>query len=340
MRAVRFHEQGPPSVLSVDEVPDPPAPGPGQVLLAVRAAGVNHLDIWTRRALPGVTVPRIPGADAAGEVVAVGPGVGAVAVGDRVLIDPGVSCGACRRCAEGEHSLCDDFGIYGESFDGTYCERLLVPASNCHPLPDAWSFAQGAAFPLVALTAWRMCISRGRLRAGETVVILGGAAGVGVMCIQIAKLAGCRVIATASTEEKRALCQRLGADHAVDYTADGWHREVKQIAGGRVDVTIDYVGKATWPRTLSLTRSGGRVLTCGATTGADPSAGLNHVFFRQLSIIGSTMGARSDLAEALDAARRGRLRPVLDRTLPLAQAAHAHQLIEDRAVAGKLVLEV
>lgn len=340
MRAVRFHEQGPPSVLRVDDVPEPPAPGHGQVLLDVRAAGVNHLDIWTRRELPGVTVPRIPGADAAGVVAAIGARVADIAVGDRVLIDPGVSCGRCRRCAEGEHSLCDRFGIYGESFDGTYTERLLVPARNCHPVPDGWSFAEAAAFPLVALTAWRMCVSRGRLRSGETVLVLGGAAGVGAMCIQIARLAGCRVIATASTEAKRALCGELGAHEVVDYTDDGWHREVRRLAGGRVDVTIDYIGKATWKRSLGLTRNGGRILTCGATTGDDPSAMLSHVFFRQLSIIGSTMGSRSDLAEAMVAARRGELRPVLDRTLPLARAAEAHQLIEDRAVAGKLVLEL
>ncbi|MCP4873216.1 MAG: zinc-binding dehydrogenase [Proteobacteria bacterium] len=339
MRAIRFHEQGPPSVLRLDEVDDP-NPGPGEVLLDVAAAGVNHLDIWVRRDLPRIPVPRIPGADAAGTVAALGEGVTGIEVGDKVLIDPGLSCGTCRRCFEGEHSLCSSFKILGESCNGTYCSKLAVPAVNCHPIPEGWTFVQAAAFPLVALTAWRMCISRGRLRPGETVLILGAAAGVGVMCIQIAKMVGCRVIATASTEAKRELCAALGADITIDYTADGWEKQVRAAAGGKVDVTIDYVGGATWGSSLKLTRNGGRVLTCGATTGDATAAGLSHIFFRQLEIIGSTMGARSDLAEALVAANRGDLKPVLDGVLPLAEAARAHQLIEDRGVLGKLVLEV
>jgi NADPH:quinone reductase-like Zn-dependent oxidoreductase len=339
MRAIRFHEQGPPSVLKLEEAADP-TPGPGEVLLEVAAAGVNHLDIWVRRDLPRIPTPRIPGADAAGTVSALGEGVTSVAVGDRVLIDPGLSCGACPRCFEGQHSLCATFGILGESRDGTYCSKVTVPALNCHPIPSGWSFTQAAAFPLAALTAWRMCLSRGRLKPTETVLILGAAAGVGVMCIQIAKMVGCRVIAAASTEAKRELCEALGADLTIDYSRDGWEKEVRRQAGGRVDVTIDYVGRTTWASSLKLTRKGGRILTCGATTGHDPSAGLTHIFFRQLEIVGSTMGARSDLTEALVAARRGHLKPVLDRVLPLEEAAAAHQQIEDRAVLGKLVLEV
>jgi NADPH:quinone reductase-like Zn-dependent oxidoreductase len=338
MRAVRFHEQGPPDVLKLEELPDP-EPGHGEVLLDVRAASVNHLDIWVRRALPRIPVPRIPGADAAGVVAAVGPGVDGLQVGDPVLIDPGTSCGACPRCFEGEHSLCRSFGIYGESFDGTYRDRLVVPAVNCFAIPEGWTFAQAAAFPLVALTSWRMCMSRGQLRPGEVVLIPGAAAGVGVMCIQICKMIGCEVIAAASTEAKRSLCASLGADHVVDYSVEGWEREVRRIAGGLVDVTIDYVGPLTWGSSMKLTRNGGRVLTCGATTGPVAKTSLTHIFFRQLSIIGSTMGARSDLREALRAAQMGYLAPVLDRSLPLAEAAAAHQLIEDRAVLGKLTLD-
>lgn len=339
MKAIRFHQQGPPDVLVLEELPDP-VPGHGEVLLDVRAASVNHLDIWVRRDLPRIPVPRIPGADAAGVVAALGPGVEGLSVGDPVLIDPGTSCGACPRCFEGEHSLCRHFGIYGESFDGTYRDRLVVPAVNCFSFPQAWSFAEAAAFPLVALTSWRMCISRGRLAPGETVLILGAAAGVGVMCIQIAKMIGCRVIATASTEAKRALCASLGADEVVDYTAAGWEKQVRGLCPGGVDVCVDYVGPTTWGSSLKLTRAGGRVLTCGATTGPVAKTSLTHVFFRQLSIIGSTMGARSDLREALRAAELGHLEPVLGHTLPLRDAARAHQLIEDRAVLGKLALEV
>lgn len=337
MRAVRFHEQGPPSVLQVDEVLAP-TPGPGEVLLDVKAASVNHLDIWVRRQLPRIPLPRIPGADAAGVVAALGAGVTGIDVGDRVLIDPGISCGHCDRCIQGEASLCRTYGIQGESCDGTYVDQKVVHQRAVLPLPAGWSFAEGAAFPLVALTAWRMLMVRGGLRPPETVLILGAAAGVGVMCIQIAKLAGCRVLATASTQAKRDLCESLGADHVLDYTAEGWQREVRGLAPGGVDVTVDYVGKTTWRDSIKLTRAGGRIVTCGATTGHDPSAELTHVFFRQLSVIGSTMGSRADLEACLRAASRGQLRPVLDGTMPLEKAWVAHQRIEDRAVLGKLVL--
>lgn len=342
MRAIRFHRQGPPSVLQLDDIPEPGPPGPGQVLLDVHAAGVNHLDIWCRREVPGITVPRIPGGDAAGIVRATGEGVTHVQRGDRVLIDPGYSCGVCSACKRGEASLCRDYGILGESCDGTYCETLLHSASACLPIPETWSFAEAAAFPLVAITAWRMCMTRGRLAAGETVLVLGAAAGVGVLCIQIAKAQGCTVIAAASTEEKRALCAELGADHCIDYSKPGWQREVRAKTPGRrgADVTIDYVGKATWRDSLKLTRAGGRILTCGATTGRDPTTDLNHIFFRQLSILGSTMGDPGDFRAAMNAAARGELRPVIDRVLPLEEAETAHRLIEDRAVLGKLVLEV
>lgn len=327
-------------MLRLDEVDDP-SPGPGEVLLDVRAAGINHLDIWVRRSLPRIPLPRIPGADAAGVVLALGPGVDSVSVGDRVLIDPGLSCGTCMSCHRGEPTLCRQYKILGESCNGTYCTRLTLPAVNCLPIPEGWTFAQAAAFPLTALTAWRMLVVRGRLAPGEDVLVLGGAAGVGVMCIQIAKAMGCRVLATASTEAKRALCSELGADLVIDYTQPDWVKQVKAATGRRgVDVTVDYIGKTTWAGSLKATASGGRIVTCGATTGHDPTEDLRHVFFRQLSIIGSTMGSRADLAAALTQARAGRLKPVIDRTLPLADAAVGHQLIEDRAVLGKLVLEM
>jgi len=338
VQAIRFHEQGPPGVLQLDELPDP-QPGPGEILLDVRAAAVNHLDIWVRRELRGVTPPRIPGADAAGVVIGHGPGVSEPSLGSRVLLNPGRACGTCERCAQAEPTLCPSYQLLGESGDGTYCSRLVVAAEQCVAVPDEWSFAQAAAFPLVALTAWRMCVSRGKLQAGEDVLVLGASGGVGSMCVQVAKHCGCRVIATASSDEKLALCRELGADVLVNYLAQDWPKQVRAATAGKgVDVTIDCVGKATWNHSLRLTRAGGRVLTCGATTGHDPTEDLRHIFFRQLSIIGSTMGNASDLAAALDAARAGSIRPVVDRTLPLRQAAQAHQLIEDRSILGKVVL--
>jgi len=338
MQAIRFHQQGPPSVLQLEELPTP-EPGPGEVLLEVRAASVNHLDIWVRRELPGVTLPRIPGADAAGVVVGHGEGVSEPAIGTSVLLSPGRGCGDCERCEEGEPSLCRSYHIFGESGDGTYCSHLVVTAAQCVEMPTGWSFAEAAAFPLVAITAWRMCVSRGQLKAGETVLVLGAAGGVGVMCVQIAKHLGCRVIATASTEKKLQLCAELGADVCINYSDEAWPKQVRAATNRRgVDVTVDCVGKATWNQSLRLTRAGGRVLTCGATTGHDPVEDLRHIFFRQLSIIGSTMGSMADLQAALTAADSGGLRSVVDRTLPLGSAAEAHQLIEDRAVLGKVVL--
>jgi len=338
VQAIRFHEQGPPGVLQLDELPDP-QPGPGQVLLDVRAAAVNHLDIWVRRELPGVTPPRIPGADAAGVVIGHGPGVSEPALGARVLLNPGRACGSCERCAQGESTLCRGYQLLGESGDGTYCTRLVVATEQCAAMPSDWSFAQAAAFPLVALTSWRMCVSRGNLQAGESVLVLGASGGVGSMCVQVAKYRGCRVIATASSDEKLALCRELGADGLINSRAEDWPRQVRAATDKKgVDVTIDCVGKATWNQSLRLTRAGGRILTCGATTGHDPIEDLRHIFFRQLSIIGSTMGNHSDLDAALEAARTGAIRPVVDRILPLSRAAEAHQLIEDRGVLGKVVL--
>lgn len=341
MRAVRFHRQGPPDVLQLDDIDPPAPPGPGEVLLDVRAASVNHLDIWVRRSLPNIPLPRIPGADAAGVVLECGPGVSEELLGQRVLIDPGYTTADTIEVLRGEPSLSPSYGILGESCDGTYRDRLVVPARNCLPIPTSWSFAQAASFPLTALTAWRMCVVRGGLKPGEDVLILGAAAGVGVMCIQIAKLCGCRVIAAASTQEKLDLCASLGADELIPYADVNWVKETRRLTGKRgADVTIDYIGKSTWQGSLRATRAGGRVLTCGATTGHDPVDDLRHVFFRQLSIIGSTMGSTADLAAALKVAGEGRLSPVLSEVLPLAEAARAHQLIEDRKVLGKVVLSM
>ncbi len=338
MQAIQFHEQCSPEVLGLHEVPDP-KPGPGQVLIEVHAASVNHLDVWVRRELPGVSLPRIPGADASGEEIGHGEGVIPPALGSRVLLDPGYGCGGCERCSEGEPSLCRGYHILGESGDGTYCTRVVVKAEQCLPIPEGWSFEEAAAFPLVAITTWRMCVTRGQLKSGEPVLILGASGGVGAMCVQVAKHVGCRVIATASTAEKLALCERLGADVCINYSDDDWTKQVRAATNKKgVDVTVDCVGKATWNTSLRLTRAGGRILTCGATTGHDPVEDLRHIFFRQLTVIGSTMGSRADLEAALDAAGTGSIGPVIDRVLPLSQAGRAHQLIEDRAVLGKLVL--
>lgn len=344
MRAIRFHEQGPPDVLRVDEIAAP-TPGPGEVLIDVRAASVNHLDIWVRRTLPRIPMPRIPGADAAGVVLALGQGVagtpGAPTLGDRVVIDPGHSCGRCERCWSGEVTFCRRYGIRGETGDGTYVEQLVVPWDAALPVPPGLDFAEAASLPLVAMTAYRMLFPRGRARVGETLVVLGAAAGVGVMVVQLARLAGLRVIAGASTAEKRTLAEALGAHESFDYSSASWSKEIRGRTGGEgADIVVDYVGKLSWSESVRALRPGGRLLTCGATTGHDPTEDLRQIFFRQIEVIGSTMGSRADLAHCLRLAGRGQLRPVIDRRLPLEQAALAHERIEARAVAGKIVLEV
>lgn len=341
MKALRIHEHGGPEVLRFEEAPDPPAPGRGQVLLEVRAASINHLDLWIRRGLPGwnVPFPRILGCDAAGTVAAVGEGVTAVAPGDRVCIDPGVSCGTCEFCLGGEKSLCPRYGIFGEHGDGTDGERMLVPEGNCLAIPDGMSFEDAAAAPLVALTAWRMVVTRGRVRPGETVLILGAGAGVGTMAIQFAKLCGARVLAAASTAEKLERCRALGADELVNYAEEDFAKAARRLTDKRgCDAVVDYVGKDTWRKSLKSLRRGGRLLTCGATTGYDPVEDIRYIFFNQLEILGTTMGSAIEFRDAMRAIFRGDARPVVDRVVPLAEAADAHRAIEAREVFGKVVL--
>ena len=339
MRAIRIHEHGGPEAMRLDEVPDP-VPGPGEVLVEVGAAGINHLDVFVRRGMPGVTIPlpRILGADAAGVVAVLGDGVTAPAVGTRVLLYPATYCGACDLCESGDASMCGRYRIYGEHADGTYAEKVVARADNAIPIPDGWTFAEAASVPLVFVTAWRMLITRGRLKPGEDVLILGAGSGVGSACVQIARLVGARVWATASSEEKQERARALGAEVIVPY--ERFDKFVRDRTGRRgVDVVVDYVGKDTWTTSLRALRQGGRILTCGATTGFDPTDDLRHIFFRQLEVIGSTMGSRTELKQVLKHLFDGRLRAVVDRVVPLAQAAEAHRLIEARQVFGKVVLD-
>ncbi len=340
MRAVQFRTHGGPDVLSLENVPDP-NPGPHDVVIRVKAASVNHLDIFVRRGIPGLKLPlpHIPGSDAAGVVTAVGSQVSSVAVGDKVLVDPGIACGMCTFCRDGQPSLCHRYQIMGEHFQGSYAEYLRMPAANMVPMPDGLSFAEAASLPLTLLTAWRLVIRRGRLAPGEDVLILGAGSGVGVMAIQLAKMVGARVIATASTPEKRHKALEIGADIVLDPAEEPVERAVRRLTDKRgVDVVVDYIGRDTWLSSLKSLRNGGRLLTCGATTGHDPQEDLRHIFYRQLEIIGSTMGSRNDLEAGLKAVSRGLVRPVVHAVLPLADAPEAHRLMASRKVFGKVVL--
>ncbi len=329
MKAIRIPEPGPPEVLRYEDVPDP-APGPGEVTLEVKAVSVNHLDLWVRRGLPGVRYPRIPGSDAAGVVRE---------TGQRVLLDPATSCGACEFCSEGNKPFCRDYAVWGEHRDGTDREAMAVPASAVIPIPDALSFEEAAAAPLVFLTAWRMLVTRGRLRPAETVLVWSAGAGVGTAAVQIARIAGARVIATSSSDAKGEKLRALGCDFVLNHAREDVVQRVREITGKRgADLVVDYIGKETWPRSLQCLRRGGRLVTCGATSGHDPAEDLRQVFYRQLEIIGCTMGNNKELRDALRLVFEGRARPVVDGVLPLKDAAEAHRRVQSRGVFGKLVL--
>lgn len=319
---------------------EPPRPGPGEVAVGLKAASVNHIDLWLRRELP-TTFPRTPGADGAGVVEEIGAEVAGVRAGDRVFIDPGAGCGSCAECAADEPSLCRDYSILGEHRDGTYAARVCVPAASALPMPDGADFVTAAAAPLVYLTAWRMLMTRARLKAGEDVLILAAGAGVGTACLQIAKLAGARVIATAGSEAKCARLAAAGADVVVDHAKEDFAARVRQVTGKRgVDVVVDTVGKETWGKSLRSLRRGGRLVTCGATSGHDPVEDLRHIFFRQLEILGSTMGSRREMRAVMDLVFAGKLKPIVDAVLPLSEAAEAHRRLEGRSVFGKIVLTI
>lgn len=340
MKAVVFDRHGGPEVLQYEDVPDP-KPGPDGVLIEVKAASINHIDIFLRRGMPGIQIPmpKIAGSDAAGIIRELGPGVSGLSIGQRVTINPGISCGHCEFCAAGFGSQCVSWAMVGESRDGAYAELLAVPAHIVLPIPDSLSFEDAAASPLVFLTAWSMMVNKGRIRPGEDVLILGAGAGVGTAAIQIAKMAGCRVFAAASTDEKLQRAKHLGADFLINYKTDEFDRKIRELTNKRgVDVVVDYIGADTWVRSLRSARRGGRVLTCGATTGFAPQTDLRQIFFRQVQVIGSTMGSHRDFLDVMKCVFRGQLKPVIDRVLPLAEAAQGHESIESRSVFGKIVL--
>ena len=324
MKAIRIHEEGGPEVLRLDEV-DEPRPGPGEVLVRLRAASLNHLDCWLRQGLPSVPKPRILGADGAGVVAGLGEGVDGFEEGQPVLLNPGLD---------------DGMRIVGEHMDGTHAELIAVPAENVHPIPDGLSFEEAAAFPLVFETAYRMLVTKARLAEGEWVLIWGIGAGVATAALAIAKALGARAIVTSSSEEKLARARALGADEAVDTNADV-AAEVKRMTGNRgVDVVVEHVGEATWRTSLQVARPEGRIAVCGATSGANPPANLHRIFWKQLTVYGSTMGTAADFAGVYDLVASGRARPVVDRVFPLEEAAAAHEYLESGRQFGKVVLRI
>ncbi len=342
MKAVLIREHGGLDRLEITEVPDP-KPRPGHAIVRVRALALNHLDIWVRRGVPGhkFPLPLIAGAEAAGTIDEIDENELGFARGDEVIVAPGFSCGDCVACRSGNDPLCARFGIFGETANGGAAERMLVPVRNLMHKPANLSLTEAAAVPLDMLTAWHMLVSRARLRPGETVLVQAGGSGVGSAAIQIAKLWNATVYATAGSPQKAARAKALGADVAIEYRSSDFLAEVRKLTGKRgVDVVFEHVGGETFEKSLRALAKGGRLVTCGSTSGGEVTLNLRLVFFKLLSILGSTMGSLAELHEIMGHVSAGRLRPIVDRVLPFDQIAEGHRILEAREAFGKIVLEM
>jgi NADPH:quinone reductase-like Zn-dependent oxidoreductase len=340
--AVVLRAHGGPDVL-VREAIDLPEPGPREVRVRVRAVAINHLDLWVRRGLPHLKLqyPHRLGADIAGEIDALGPGARGAKPGDKVVVAPATSCGTCEACLSGRDNLCRQYAILGEHTQGGYSRHVVVPDVNVLPYPGSLTYPQAAALPLVFLTAWQMLVDRAEVRPGQWVLVQAAGSGVSTAAIQIAKLFGARVIATTSSDAKAEQARALGADHVINYATQDFVAEVKRLTDKRgADIVVDHVGGEVIAKSIVAAASGGCVVTCGATAGFEPKIDLRHIFFRQVRILGSTMGSRGRLFPILAHAREGKLKPVVDRVLPLWEAREGHRVLEAREAFGKVVLEV
>ena len=342
MKAAGINMHGDLGQLTLLEVPEP-RPVPGEVVVEVKAAALNHLDIWMRKGRAGAALPmpHILGSDAAGIVHAVGEGVTDWKPGDEVVINPGLDCGACAFCLRGQHSECRAFTIVGMGRQGTFAEQVMVPARNLQPRPLHLSWEEAAALPLAYITAWRMLMAQGRLRAGETVLIHGIGGGVAVAALQLASLAGAQSIVTSSSVDKLARAGELGAAHGIVYKDGNVVESILDYTGGHgVDLVVDTVGAATWNINMEVLRKGGRAVHCGVTSGPHVEANLSTVYWKQLSIIGSTMGSHEDFRALLAAVNATGLKPVVDSVMSLDEARAAQGRMESGAQFGKIVLAV
>lgn len=340
MHAVQFTDHGDRDVIEYGPHPDPAA-GPDDVLVSMRAGALNHLDLWTRRGLPGLDLafPHVPGSDGAGVVEAVGDDVERFEPGDRVALLAGVSCGRCEHCRRGEDVLCDTYHVIGEHVPGVHAEYAAVPEANLAPVPDHVDWATAASAPLVFLTAWRMLVKRAGIDPGDSVLVHGATGGVGHAAVQIADHAGATVYATGGTDEKLAVVETLGADTCINYDRESFKQVIRESTDGRgVDIVVDHVGEATWDDSLKCLVKGGTLVTCGATTGGMPETNVNRLFWNQLSILGSTMATHGEAERVLDLVWAGELEPIIRAELPMSETAEGHRLLEAREGVGKVVL--
>ena len=340
MKAVRFHEYGGPEVLKYEDAPEPKILA-NEVLVKVKACALNHIDVWLRMGVPEwkLPMPHIVGSDISGQVAAVGPRVTRVKPGDRVLLCPGISCGQCAMCFQGLDSACRQYTLFGVFVDGGYAEYVKSPETNVIPIPAGLNFDEAAAVPLVFITAWHMLFTRAGLKPGEEVLVIGAGSGVGSAAIQIAKLVNARVIATAGTDWKLEKARALGADDVINHTQKSIGDEVRRLTNKRgVDVVVDHVGAAVWEACIDSLATYGRLVTCGMTTGADLKLNGQLLYGRQRTILGSFMGGKAELADALKLVAQRRLKAVVDSVFPLQEAALAHRKMESREFFGKILL--
>ncbi len=340
MKAVVFRRHGGPDVLEYTDVPDP-SPDAGQVLVRVKACALNHLDLWIRQGIPAykIPLPHISGCDVAGTIERVGSGVMGLAAGDRVVLAPGLQCGRCAWCQTGQDSLCVSYGIRGAAIDGGYAEWVVANAGDVLPMPAALSFEEAAAFPLVFLTAWHMLASRAKVKTGEAVLVHAGGSGIGHAAIQIAKYLKASVYTTVGSDEKGEQAKALGADAVINYRRENFEDRIKTLTQGRgVDIVFEHIGPETWEGSVRVLAKGGRLVTCGATSGPTAPLDLRYLFSRQLSILGSMMGTRAELDLLLELVGAKVLKPVVDTVFPLSEARAAQERLLSRSVFGKLVL--
>ncbi len=340
MKAARFHQHGGPEVIRYEDASDP-TPGPGEALIRVKACALNRLDLWIRQGIPAfqTPLPHIGGCDVAGLVEQVTENGAGLKPGERVFVAPGLSCWGCKSCLSGRDNLCVAYRILGAQVDGGMAEFVKVPAINVIPIPGALSFEQAAAFPLTAVTAWHMLFGLAKLQPAEDVLILGAGSGVGSMAIQMARAAGARVFTTVGSEDKVEKARALGAEVVLDHRRDDLAERVKQATDGRgVDVVIEHIGPATWGQSLKSLAKGGRLITCGATSGPEVKIDLRALYMRQTTVIGSIMGARDELLAAAKWMGEGRITAVIDSAFPLTETRAAHERMLDRTLFGKIVL--
>ncbi|RMD97860.1 MAG: alcohol dehydrogenase [Calditrichaeota bacterium] len=342
MKAVYFTEHGDRSVLQYGELPAP-HPGPGEVVVRVKACALNRMDLWVREGWPSLKLkmPHVLGADISGEIAELGAGVEDLQVGQEVIVSPGVSCGKCAWCLQGLDNNCAKYGIVGEHFPGGYAQFVKVPAVNIISKPENLSFNEAAAFPLTFLTSWHMLVTQAKVRPYDWVLILAAGSGVGVAAVQIARLFNANIIAAAGSDAKLQKAKDLGAEFLINYEKEDLYKKVKEMTRGKgVDLVFENIGQRTWDISIRLLSKGGRLVTCGATTGYQATTDLRYLFYKNLKIFGNLMGSKGELLKITELVAQQKLRPVIDRVYELAQAAEAHAAMEKRAQFGKIVLKI